>query len=215
MPNIGPLELAIVLIIALMIFGPKRLPELGKSLGKGMREFKDSITGDNDDDDDEQARARGRRLAAAADRRRRRARRGRGRRRQPLLGERPRIPRKRRGARCKRASFDDRLTLVEHLDELRTRIIVSASSCVRRGRVLLLAEPRAARHRQRAAADTGPDGIPLEPLTFSPTEPFFTTVKLSFYGGILIALPFLLSRSTRSSCPPSARARRRSSCRSC
>ena len=54
MPNIGPLELAIVLIIALVIFGPKRLPDLGKSLGKGMREFKDSLAGENDDDDDEE-----------------------------------------------------------------------------------------------------------------------------------------------------------------
>ncbi len=52
MPNIGPLELAIVLIIALVIFGPKRLPDLGRSLGHGMREFKDSITGKDDDDDD-------------------------------------------------------------------------------------------------------------------------------------------------------------------
>ncbi len=55
MPNVGPLELAIVLIIALVIFGPKRLPELGKSLGRGMREFKTSISGeasDHDDDDD-------------------------------------------------------------------------------------------------------------------------------------------------------------------
>lgn len=50
MPNIGPLELAIVAIIALVIFGPKRLPELGKSLGSGMREFKSSISGDKDDD---------------------------------------------------------------------------------------------------------------------------------------------------------------------
>jgi len=50
MPNIGPLELAIVLIIALVIFGPKRLPDLGRSLGSGMREFKDSITGKSEDE---------------------------------------------------------------------------------------------------------------------------------------------------------------------
>jgi sec-independent protein translocase protein TatA len=53
MPNIGPLELAIVLVIALVIFGPKRLPDLGKSLGSGMREFKDSLTGKDDDDEDQ------------------------------------------------------------------------------------------------------------------------------------------------------------------
>ena len=54
MPSIGPLELIIVLIILLVIFGPKRLPGLGRSLGTGMKEFKDSITGNkNDHDDDE------------------------------------------------------------------------------------------------------------------------------------------------------------------
>jgi sec-independent protein translocase protein TatA len=47
MPNTGPLEIAIVAIIALVIFGPKRLPELGSSLGRGMREFKSSITGED------------------------------------------------------------------------------------------------------------------------------------------------------------------------
>jgi sec-independent protein translocase protein TatA len=57
MPNIGPLELAIVLVIALVIFGPKRLPDLGKSLGSGMREFKDSLTGKDDDDEEEEAQA--------------------------------------------------------------------------------------------------------------------------------------------------------------
>jgi sec-independent protein translocase protein TatA len=46
-------QIAIVLVIALIVFGPKRLPELGRSLGTGMREFKDSITGNKDDDDDE------------------------------------------------------------------------------------------------------------------------------------------------------------------
>lgn len=60
MPNIGVPELLIVLVIALIVLGPKKLPEVGRSLGKGMREFKDSIAGiteghdDDDDDVDEQ-----------------------------------------------------------------------------------------------------------------------------------------------------------------
>ena len=41
----GPLEIVIILVIVLVIFGPKRLPDLGRSLGRGMREFKDSVTG--------------------------------------------------------------------------------------------------------------------------------------------------------------------------
>lgn len=49
MPNVGPLEIIVVLALVLIIFGPKRLPELGQSLGKGLREFKSSVTGDNDD----------------------------------------------------------------------------------------------------------------------------------------------------------------------
>ncbi len=53
MPNIGVPELMIVLVIALIVLGPKKLPEVGKSLGKGMREFKDSISGITDGDDDD------------------------------------------------------------------------------------------------------------------------------------------------------------------
>lgn len=62
MGGIGVPELLIVLAILLLIFGPKRLPTLGRQLGGGMREFKDSITGktkdDEDDDEDVNAAAR-------------------------------------------------------------------------------------------------------------------------------------------------------------
>ena len=51
MPNIGAGEIIIVLVIVLLIFGPKRLPDLGRSLGRGMREFKDSVTGKDKDDE--------------------------------------------------------------------------------------------------------------------------------------------------------------------
>jgi sec-independent protein translocase protein TatA len=49
---IGLPELIVLLVVLLLIFGPKRLPEMGRSLGKGMREFKDSISGKGDDDDE-------------------------------------------------------------------------------------------------------------------------------------------------------------------
>jgi sec-independent protein translocase protein TatA len=60
-------QIAIVLVIALLVFGPKRLPELGKSLGSGMREFKDSISGkDSGRDDDDEDVADDRRKTEAA-----------------------------------------------------------------------------------------------------------------------------------------------------
>jgi len=67
--NVGPLELIIVLVIVLVIFGPKRLPGLGRSLGSGMREFKDSISGKGGDDDahEDEASAKPERLDAAED----------------------------------------------------------------------------------------------------------------------------------------------------
>jgi sec-independent protein translocase protein TatA len=54
MPNIGPMEILIVAIIALIVLGPKRLPDAGKSLGKGLREFKGAISGRDDDDADDE-----------------------------------------------------------------------------------------------------------------------------------------------------------------
>jgi sec-independent protein translocase protein TatA len=55
--NLGPGELLLILAIALVVLGPKKLPEVGRSLGKGMREFKESVsnmTGNDDDDDTKQ-----------------------------------------------------------------------------------------------------------------------------------------------------------------
>jgi sec-independent protein translocase protein TatA len=54
MPNVGPMELVIVLVIALIVLGPKRLPEVGRSVGRGMREFKESLSGENDREDDDE-----------------------------------------------------------------------------------------------------------------------------------------------------------------
>jgi len=89
-------------------------------------------------------------------------------------------------ARLKSAQFDDRMTLVEHLDELRSRIIFAA--------VVLVAAIVFCFWQNHELLEIANEPLPgdLEPLTFSPTEPFFTTVKLSLYGGILLALPILL-----------------------
>jgi sec-independent protein translocase protein TatA len=64
MPTPGPLEIIVLLVIVLLIFGPKRLPDLGRSLGRGMREFKDSVTGKDDDKEIESAEAKPEPVAA-------------------------------------------------------------------------------------------------------------------------------------------------------
>ena len=51
MPNVGAPELIIILVIALIVLGPKKLPEVGRSVGKGMREFKESLAGNETDDE--------------------------------------------------------------------------------------------------------------------------------------------------------------------
>lgn len=88
--------------------------------------------------------------------------------------------------RAKKAGPADELSVVEHLDELRTRIIVSAS-------VLVVAVGLCFWQNEFVLAiANGPLPGDKEPITFSVTEPFFTTMKLSFYAGILLALPILL-----------------------
>jgi sec-independent protein translocase protein TatA len=51
--SVGPMELAVIAVIALLVLGPTRLPEAARALGKGMREMKDSFSGESDDERDE------------------------------------------------------------------------------------------------------------------------------------------------------------------
>lgn len=62
--QIGPMEIILVLVVALLVLGPKRLPEAGRSIGKGMREFKDSIAGVTKDEDQTELKAAREREAA-------------------------------------------------------------------------------------------------------------------------------------------------------
>jgi sec-independent protein translocase protein TatA len=60
MPSIGPLEIVVILIIALIVLGPKKLPEMGRSVGRGMREFRRAVSMDDEDDERERRRQRDR-----------------------------------------------------------------------------------------------------------------------------------------------------------
>jgi len=50
--GIGPMEIVVVLVIALLVIGPKKLPDMAKSMGSGLREFKDSLSGESDERDE-------------------------------------------------------------------------------------------------------------------------------------------------------------------
>ena len=91
-----------ILIVALLVFGPKRLPEIGRSLGKGMREFKDSITGGSDD---EKAELPTRSRTS------------------------PRLPRRNAmSVLPRRLRHGEEATLVEHLGELRARLMIALAA---------------------------------------------------------------------------------------
>jgi sec-independent protein translocase protein TatA len=65
--QIGPLEIIVVLVVILLIFGPKRLPQLGRSLGSGMRNFKKSVSGEDKDEDEAEEKPALTKAAAVAD----------------------------------------------------------------------------------------------------------------------------------------------------
>ena len=52
--NISPLEIMVLLVIALIVLGPQRLPEMARSVGRGMKEFRAALSSDHDDDDDDE-----------------------------------------------------------------------------------------------------------------------------------------------------------------
>jgi sec-independent protein translocase protein TatC len=93
--------------------------------------------------------------------------------------------------RLRAAKFDEQMTLVEHLDELRNRIIVSAAVlvvacglCFWQNHLLL--------DIANNPLPSDIHGHPIKPITFGVAEPFMSTLKVSIYAGILIALPVLL-----------------------
>ena len=160
MPGIGPMELIVVLIVALLIFGPKKLPELGKSLGTGMRSFKDSVAGST---------------ATNCP---------------PATPARPRSPDPQHRAelmrRIKPVAHDDELTVVDHLDELRARPMVSLAA-------FFVAFALTAWQSDLVLDIVNaplPDG--REPITLGPAEPFIQTLKNAGYAAILLTLPVFL-----------------------
>ena len=58
MPSVGPMEIVIIMVIALIVLGPKKLPEMGRSVGRGMREFKNAVSMDTSDNDDSESESR-------------------------------------------------------------------------------------------------------------------------------------------------------------
>ena len=164
----GPLEIMIILVIVLIIFGPKRLPDLGRSMGRGMREFKDSVTGKDKDELPEGAVDKPDPATTTT------TTTTRGPSRSPSARPAKRMP------RMRPIAHEDRLSVIDHLDELRSRLIVCAIAFI------------------AAWALTGwqnhlvleivnkplPDGI--EPITLGPAEAFYTTLTNAAYAALLI-----------------------------
>ena len=191
------LGIVILMVVLLLIFGAKRLPEMGRSIGHGMREFKDSVTGER-----RAGRDRARPPSSPRARLHRHARgpheaaRERARPEQQDLGPpMARLPR--------RLEHADRVTLVEHLDELRTRLIISGVVADRRSRL-----------RVRSSATTILAGSkPAAPARAKDARSRSDVTREAFFTSFKVALPTPPSRSRcRSSsgrCGASSRPRSR------
>ena len=178
-------ELMILLIVLLLIFGAKRLPEMGRSLGKGMREFKDSVTGVEDGRHDDDSDSDARRASVRAVRRptRRPASRRRGPSGKPSARS---VSRMLRRWLPRRLDHGEEATLVEHLDELRSRLIIALVAIIP---IFLVTF---AFHEQIMEWLTGPLPDDRKLVTLGVTEPFTTSVKVSLIAALAIALPILL-----------------------
>src|SRR4029079_12848631 len=175
----GPLawpEIIIILVVLLLLFGAKRLPEMGRSLGRGMREFKDAVTTSEPEPKEisstptpvtqastteapaqPQPKSENAKPAAMA-----------------------RLPR--------RLKHEDSVTLVEHLDEFRSRLIVSILAVI----VAFAGAYIFNDDILRWLAQPLPEARDGKLVTFGVTEPFFTTVKVVFIAAIAISLPVVL-----------------------
>ena len=150
--GVGPLELAIVLLIVLVVVGGRRLPMLGRQLGEGMRGFKDSVTRRTDSqwDDDSGTPTPRRRCRVQRARRRRWTARSCA---SAPDGARP-LYRCAMATRLKPIGHEDRLSLVEHLDELRTRVIICVVTFVVVGGICLWQDDRILRIVNEPLAQT-------------------------------------------------------------
>ena len=170
----NPIHIAFLLILLLLVFGAKRLPEMGRSLGDGMRGFKDALSGEGTAPaaTDTAAAASAQPALAVAQRPpwrppQRSGAPSRWARSSPQPERRPRAASKREpgleeqrtdhGSRRRQHRARGPLSVVDHLEELRTRLIVCLAVVAVAFGVLLLAEPRAAEHHQRAARAPDPE----------------------------------------------------------
>ena len=184
----GPLEIIVILVIVLIVFGPKRLPDLGRSLGRGMREFKDSVTGKDKDELPEASPVEKPEPTTSRPSREVTA--------EPTTSRRPASRSPSRRSRVARAADSADLSRGPALGRRSSR---RAAPQADRQRARLrrrlgahgLAERPGARDHERAAAGRA-EGKQLEPITLGPAEAFYTTLTNAAYFALLIALPVIL-----------------------